>query len=163
MYGANSHTADMRIALQCGRDNHLQLEPHVPPNHRDIGFSPTYCPGLVTMDPLQTVGLQASWMTTVAHGVPVVPPAPSIAIPSTTNREYVEFTTTSIVDTVLKIAKEASDTFKNVPYIKAFAGIVIQIITIREVRELSGERNGSTLTRPPGNSNGEGAISRTHR
>jgi hypothetical protein len=117
------------------------------------------------MDPLQTVGLQASWMTMVAHGVPVVPPAasPSIAIPSITNREYVEFTTTSIVDIVLKIAKEASDTFKNVPYIKAFAGIVIQIISIREVRELSGERNGPTLTRPAGNSNGEGAISRTHR
>jgi hypothetical protein len=105
------------------------------------------------MDPVQTVGLQASWMTMVAHGVPVIPPAPSIAISSTTNREYVEFTTTSIVDVVLKIAKEASDTFKNVPYIKAFAGIVIQIISIREVRELSGERNGPTLTRPAGNSN----------
>jgi hypothetical protein len=102
----------------------------------------------------------------VAHRVPVVPPVPSIAITSTTNREYVESTaTTNIVDSVLKIAKKASEMFKNVPYINAFAGIVIQIISIREVRELlvSGERNGSTLTRPAGNSNGEGSISRTHR
>ena len=88
------------------------------------------------MDPVQIVGLQASLMTMVAHGVPVpvVPPAPSIAISSATNREYVESTTINIVDTVLKIAKEASDTFTHVPYIKVFAGIVIQIISIREVR-----------------------------
>ena len=85
------------------------------------------------MDLLQTVGLQASWMTTVAHGLPVVPSLPT-GIPSTTNSEYVTSTTTNIVDTVLKIAKEASELFKNVPYIKAFAGIVIQIINIREVR-----------------------------
>ena len=116
------------------------------------------------MDPVQTIVLQASWMTMVAHGIPMVPPAPSIAIgPSTTNREYIESTTTNTVDTVLKIAKEASDMFKTVPYIKAFAGIVIQIISIREVRELFGERNGPTLTQPEGNSNREGAISRTHR
>ena len=60
------------------------------------------------------------------HGIPEVPP--------TTDREYIESTATNAVDTVLKIAKEASETFKNVPYIKAFAGIVIQIISIREVR-----------------------------
>ena len=94
------------------------------------------------MDPLQTVGLQASWMTMVAHAVPVVPPAPSVATSSTTNREYIESTTTNIVDTVLKITKEASETFKDVPYIKALAGILIQIISIREVRELSVQRNG---------------------
>ena len=118
------------------------------------------------MDPVQNVGLQASWMTMVAHGVPRAVPGlqvPSIAIPSATNREYVGSTTTNIVDTTLKIAKEASGTFQNVPYIKALAGIIIQIISIREVRELSRERNGPTLTRPAGNSNGEGAISRTHR
>jgi hypothetical protein len=42
----------------------------------------------------------------------------------------------------LMIAKETGEMFKNVPYIKAFAGIVIQFISIREVRELTGERNG---------------------
>ena len=65
------------------------------------------------MDPVKIVGLQASWMTMVAHGVPVpvVFPAPAIAIPSATNREYVESTTTNIVDTVLKIAKEAGGMF----------------------------------------------------
>jgi len=92
----------------------------------------------------------------VAHGIPEV-------ISSTTDREYIESTATNAVDTVLKIAKEASETFKNVPYIKAFAGIIIQIISIREVRELSGEGNGPTLIPPAGNSNGEGTISRTHR
>jgi hypothetical protein len=88
------------------------------------------------MDPLQTVALQASWMTMVAHGLPVVPslPAAITSTTSTTNSEYVASTTTNIADTVLKIAKEASELFKNVPYIKAFAGIVIQIINIREVR-----------------------------
>ena len=115
------------------------------------------------MDPLQTVGLQASLMTTVAHGIPVVSPAPSLAISSTTNREYIESTTTNTVNTVLTVAKEASEMFKNVPYIKAFAGIVIQIISIREVRELAGERNGPILTHLAGNSNGEGTIPRTHR
>ena len=64
------------------------------------------------------------------HGIPEVPPV----IPPTTDREYIESTATNAVDTVLKIAKEASETFKNVPYVKAFAGIVIQIISIREVR-----------------------------
>ena len=77
----------------------------------------------------------------VAHGVPTVPPGPSIPISSTTDGEYIE-STTNTVDTVLKIAKEASDMFKNVPYVKVFAGIIIQIISIREVRELSGERSG---------------------
>ena len=113
------------------------------------------------MDPLQTIGLQALWMTMVAHGIPVVPSAPSVAISSTTNHEYVE-STTNIVDTVLKIAREASDMFKQVPYIKTFAGIIIQIISIREARELSRERN-PTLPGFAGNSNGEGSISRTHR
>ena len=98
-----------------------------------------------------------------AHGISAVLPSPAFAISSTTNREYIESTTTNIVDTVLKIAKEASEMFKNVPYIKAFAGIVIQIISIRDVRELSGERNGSTLTQPAGNPNREGSVSRTHR
>jgi len=106
------------------------------------------------MDPLQTFELQASWVTMAAHGIPVVPPAP-FAISSATDRKYIESTTTNIIDTVSKIAKEAGKMFKDVPYIKAFAGIVIQIISIREVREISGERNDPSLTRPARNSNGE--------
>jgi hypothetical protein len=78
----------------------------------------------------------------VAHAVPVVPPAPSVATSSTTNREYIGSTTTYMVDNILKITKEASETFKDVPYIKALAGILVQIISIREVRDLSGECNG---------------------
>jgi len=98
------------------------------------------------MDPLQTVGLQASWATMVAHGLPITASAHSAAIQSTKNSEYVASTTTNTVDTVSKIAKEVGQMFTNVPYIKAFAVTVIQIIQIREVRELSGERNGPTLT-----------------
>ena len=75
-------------------------------------------------------------MAVDAHGLPIVPPAHPVATPSTTNGEDVVSTTTNLVETVLIIAKEASEMFKNVPYIKAFAGIVIQIINIRDVREL---------------------------
>ena len=96
-------------------------------------ISSTFNDCLATMDPLQTVGLQASWMTAVAHGLPVLPSSPAAITTSTTNSEYVASTTTNIADTVLKIAKEASELFMNVPYIKTFAGIVIQIINIREV------------------------------
>ena len=90
----------------------------------------------------------------VAHGIPVNPSGPSS---SASNRERIE-STTNIVDTVLKIAKEAGEVFKDVPYIKAFAGILIQIVSIREVRELSAECNGPMLTGPIGNSNREGSI-----
>ena len=72
----------------------------------------------------------------VAHGLPIIPPAHLIATLSATTGGYVASPTTDLVNTVLKIAKEAGEMFKNVPYIKAFAGIVIQIINIREVREL---------------------------
>jgi hypothetical protein len=63
------------------------------------------------------------------------PATHSVALPSTTHQEYVVSTTMNIVDTVSKIAKEAGEMLKGVPYVKAFAGIIIQIITIREVRE----------------------------
>jgi hypothetical protein len=54
-------------------------------------------------------------------------------------------TTTDIVDTVLTITKEASEVFKDVPYINAFAGILIQIINIRKVRERSSARKRNSL------------------
>ena len=62
------------------------------------------------MDPSQTIKLQALGKTMVGHGLPMVPPAP-IAIPLTTNHEYIESTGTNIVDTVLKITKEGAPVF----------------------------------------------------
>src|SRR5882757_1142738 len=52
----------------------------------------------LTMDPLRTVGLQASWVTMDAS-VHVV-----LATSSATNHEYIE-SSTNVVDTILKIAK----------------------------------------------------------
>ena len=71
--------------------------------------------------------LQASWMTMVAHGVPVVQPPLPIPL-TTTDPEYIE-------SNILTITKEVSEIFKNIPYINAFSGILTQIINIREVRE----------------------------
>jgi hypothetical protein len=71
----------------------------------------------------------------------MVPSAPSVAVPSTTDQECAASTTTNIVDTISKITKEVGEMFKDVPYIKAFAGIIIRVIEIREVRELAGERD----------------------
>jgi hypothetical protein len=117
----------------------LQLEPPIHSGHSRR----------VTMNSHQAAVLEGSSMTMVAHGLPMVPATTHpVAFPSTTNREYVVSTTTNIVDTVSKIAKEAGEMFKDVPYIKAFAGIIIRVIEIREVRELAGERDCLTLTWP---------------
>jgi hypothetical protein len=70
------------------------------------------------MNPLKAAGFQASSMTMIAHGLPMVPSTHSVAFPSTTNRENIASTTTNIVDTVSKIAKEAGEMFKDVPYVK---------------------------------------------
>jgi hypothetical protein len=85
-------------------------------------------------------------MTMNAHGVPVAPSIHSVVLPSTSRQEYIASTTTNIVDTVSKIAKEAGEIFKDVPYIKALAGIIVRVIEIREVRGLAGECNGLTFT-----------------
>ena len=75
----------------------------------------------------------------VAHGLPNMALAPStrpLELLSATDDEYVVSTTTNLVDTVSKIAKEAGEMLKDVPYVKALAGIIVQIIKIREVRAL---------------------------
>jgi hypothetical protein len=115
------------------------------------------------MDSPQAVVFESSSRTIIAHGLPTVPSTHSVVLPSTTNQEYVASTATNIVDTVSKIAKEAGEMLKGVPYVKALAGIIIQIIKIREVRELAGERDFLTFTRRSGNPNGEGSITGTHR
>jgi hypothetical protein len=108
----------------------------------------------VTMNSPQAVVLEGSSRTMIAHGLPTVPSTHSVALPSTA---------TNIVDTVSKIAREAGELLKDVPYVKVFAGIIVQIIRLREVRELSGECDCLTFTRRSGNPNGEGSITGTHR
>ena len=64
----------------------------------------------------------------------VVPSARSTTSPSVTIQENAASTVSNTVEDVLKITKEASDLFKGVPYVKALAGVILQIIKIREVR-----------------------------
>ncbi|KAG6844166.1 hypothetical protein H0H87_009285 [Tephrocybe sp. NHM501043] len=49
-------------------------------------------------------------------------------------------TTTSFVDTVSKLAKEVGEAFKEIPYIKAVAGTIIQIIAIKDDIRTAKER-----------------------
>ena len=40
---------------------------------------------------------------------------------------------TNIADTGLKLAKDVGEILRDVPYVRALAGIIVQIIEIREV------------------------------
>jgi hypothetical protein len=78
--------------------------------------------------------MQASFATTVAHGRgTLLFTGHSTLSPSTNSPEFIASTTTNIVNTALKIAKDAGEMLKDVPYIKALAGIIVQIIEIRDV------------------------------
>ena len=112
------------------------------------------------MNPLQDIDLQGSPITMVAPGLPVVSSTRPVAIPLINNPAYAMTTTTNIIDTVSKITKEIGEIFKTVPYIKAFAGILIQIIKVREVRKLAGERY-SNIDDKTGNPNSEGSSKGT--
>ena len=70
----------------------------------------------------------------VAHARPIAPfTRHSTVFPSTNSRELIASTMTNIADTVLRLAKDAGDMLKGVPYVKALAGVIIQIIQIRDV------------------------------
>jgi len=58
----------------------------------------------------------------------------STVSPSTNSREYIASTTTNIVNTALKLVKDAGGILGDVPYVKALAVIIVQIIEIRDVR-----------------------------
>jgi len=49
------------------------------------------------------------------------------------SHEFIASTTTNIVDTVLKLAKDVGVILKDIPYVKALAEIIVQIIEIRDV------------------------------
>jgi len=87
-----------------------------------------------TMHTVQTRSLQASFATTVAHGRSTLLFTRHLTVsPSTNSRESIASTTTNIVDTVLKLAKDAGGILKDVPYLKALSGTIVQIIEIRDV------------------------------
>ncbi|KAG6815352.1 hypothetical protein H0H93_010068, partial [Arthromyces matolae] len=65
-----------------------------------------------------------------------------------TNHQLFASTTTNIIDTtatvaqtVLKLAKDAREVLKNVPYVKALAGVIVQIIEIRDEIKTEKERS----------------------
>ncbi|KAG6915405.1 hypothetical protein DXG01_011638 [Tephrocybe rancida] len=50
-------------------------------------------------------------------------------------------TTTNTVDIVMKLAKDVTEMLKDIPYVKAVAGIIIQIIQIRDEIKMTKERS----------------------
>jgi hypothetical protein len=112
------------------------------------------------MDPVQSRITQASFVTIVAHANAVVPLTsyPTVTPPAAGLREDITSTTTDIADTTLKLAKEVGEMLRDVPYVKALAGIILQIIAIRDVGQAE-EGNVIILTRFLGNQYSEGAIS----
>ena len=86
------------------------------------------------MHSVQTRALQASFATTVAHGRSTLPFTrhPKVSL-SMNSHEFIASTTTNIVDTVLKLAKDVGVILKDIPYVKALAEIIVQIIEIRDV------------------------------
>jgi hypothetical protein len=90
----------------------------------------------LNMDPVQNRVPQASFVSMVAHSGAIVPfTSHSTVTPPTNPSEVITSRTTEIVDTTLKLAKEVGDMLSDVPYVKALAGIIVQIITIRDVRQ----------------------------
>ncbi|KAG6815280.1 hypothetical protein H0H87_003351 [Tephrocybe sp. NHM501043] len=76
----------------------------------------------------------------VAYGSSALHPTAPL-LPSPHNLTSSEATTTNLVDTVLKLAREVGEMFTEVPYIKAVAGILIQIIAIRDEIKTTKERS----------------------
>jgi len=112
------------------------------------------------MQSAQDRTLQASFATMAAHAQSSSLSTRHSTAPSSTNsREYVTSTTTNLVDTSARLAKDAGEMFKDIPYIKAVAGIIIQIITIRDVRFKRSYVIIFPYPSPPGNQNSKGAIS----
>ena len=81
------------------------------------------------MPQTQTRLAQASFATMVAHGrsTTLFTTHPTIS-PSTNSPEFI-----ASINTVLRLAKDAGDMLNGVPYVKALAGIIVQIIEIRDV------------------------------
>ncbi|KAG6834863.1 hypothetical protein H0H93_006841, partial [Arthromyces matolae] len=81
----------------------------------------------------------------------MLPKEPSIVTThatGATDRQLIAPTGTNIVDTavtladtVLKLAKDAGEVLKNVPYVKALAGVIVQIIAIRDEINTEKERS----------------------
>ncbi|KAG6844099.1 hypothetical protein H0H87_009799 [Tephrocybe sp. NHM501043] len=67
----------------------------------------------------------------VAHGQPSLLSANHSTV-STASDTALESTTANLVDTTAKLAKDVGEMLKSVPYVKAVAGIISQIITIRD-------------------------------
>ena len=88
------------------------------------------------MTSLQALVVHASALTTIAHGLPVVPvlhmrPV-QVVSPYSILRD-VDSTATRVIDTVLTITKEAAQLSQQIPYLRGLAGTILEIIKIKEV------------------------------
>ncbi|KAG6836712.1 hypothetical protein H0H87_004868, partial [Tephrocybe sp. NHM501043] len=75
----------------------------------------------------------------VAHGQSLLLSTGHSTAPTDSNTAL-DSTTTNLVETTAKLAKEVGELLKNVPYIKGVAGIIIQIIAIRDELNTAEER-----------------------
>ncbi|KAG6906675.1 hypothetical protein DXG01_012655, partial [Tephrocybe rancida] len=76
----------------------------------------------------------------VAHGQPKIIFTNHTASPSTNPHEVVA-SASNTTDTVMKLAKNVGEVLKDVPYVKAVAGLVVQIIEIRDDINTTKERS----------------------
>ncbi|KAG6914744.1 hypothetical protein DXG01_015655, partial [Tephrocybe rancida] len=91
------------------------------------------------MQPVPTP-VQSSFATMVAHGQPMLVFTNRTASPSTNPHEVIA-SASNTTDTVMKLAKNVGDMLKDVPYVKAVAGLIVQIIEIRDDINTTKERS----------------------
>ncbi|KAG6910190.1 hypothetical protein DXG01_012639, partial [Tephrocybe rancida] len=82
----------------------------------------------------------ASFATMVAHGQPMIVFTNPIASLSTNPHEVIA-SASNTADTVMKLARNVGEMLKDVPYVKAVAGLIVQIIEIRDDINTTKERS----------------------
>ncbi|KAG6853594.1 hypothetical protein H0H87_008450, partial [Tephrocybe sp. NHM501043] len=82
----------------------------------------------------------------VAHGQSLLLSA-GHSTAATNSNTALDSTTTNVVDSVAKLVREVGELLKNVPYIKGVAGIILQIIAIRDELNTAEERSHELLNK----------------
>ncbi|KAG6917239.1 hypothetical protein DXG01_003271 [Tephrocybe rancida] len=74
---------------------------------------------------------------------------PFAVSPSTNHHEIIvsASTTTNTADTVMKLAKSVGEMLKDIPYVKALAGLIVQIIEIRDEINTTKERSHELINK----------------
>jgi hypothetical protein len=88
----------------------------------------------------RSVDLKAIWATFTAHAIPHLhvksPPPPTRPSSSLVRPQSKHDTGVSAAGTAFALTKDAADAMSQVPYVKAIAGVLSQIVQIREVRSV---------------------------